>query len=378
MASNGTGLSGRSAVTFVDDSPDGCSPSHDAARLQPVRHVVGDSEAAPVCAGAALARVERDVDQVWCDSMQAPDRAMSPRLAELSHALPRTAMLRSLRLAAVALMVGLAAVAGGVQPAGAAGPRHGVIEGLFDVGGGHRLFLRCTGNGSPTVVMDASAGEDSSTWSDVEPLLARVTRVCVYDRAGLGRSDAPQPGPVARTSQTMVDELTTLLDVAHVSGPYVVVGHSIAGWNVHVFAREDGGDTVVGVVLIDATPPEFLAVYESFGFPIPPPEVSDDNLDGLDFHASAAQAMTAGPFPPVPLAVLTHGTPGDLGPLEEPWQQLQVAQSQLSPEGRLIVARKSGHYIQNDQPRLVFAAIVQVVARARHNEARGHADSAAG
>ena len=55
-----------------------------------------------------------------------------------------------------------------------------------------------------------------------------------------------------------------------------------------------------------------------------------------------------------------------------------MAQSQLSPEGRLIVARKSGHYIQNDQPRLVFAAIVQVVALARHNAARGHADSAAG
>ena len=253
-------------------------------------------------------------------------------------------------------MVGLAAVAGGVQPAGAAGPRHGVIEGLFDIGG-HRLYLRCTGRGSPTVVMDASAGEDSSTWSDVEPLLARVTRVCVYDRAGLGGSDDPEPGP--RTSQTMVAELTTLLRVAGVPGPYVVVGHSIAGWNVHVFAREDGGDTVVGVVLIDATPPEFLAVYESFGFPIPPPEVSEDNLDGLDFHASAAQALTAGPFPPVPLAVLTHGTPGDLGPLEEPWQQLQVAQSQLSPEGRLIVARKSGHYIHNDQPRLVFAAIVR-------------------
>ena len=224
--------------------------------------------------------------------------------------------------------------------------------------------------------MDASAGEDSSTWSDVEPLLARVTRVCVYDRAGLGGSDDPVPG--LRTSQTMVAELTTLLRVAGVPGPYVVVGRSIAGWNVHVFAREDRGDTVVGVVLIDATPPEILAVYESFGFPIPPPEVSEDNLDGLDFHASAARALTAGPFPPVPLAVLTHGTPGDLGPLEEPWQQLQVAQSRLSPEGRLIVARKSGHYIQNDQSRLVVAAIVQVVARARHNEARGHADSAAG
>jgi hypothetical protein len=98
----------------------------------------------------------------------------------------------------------------------------------------------------------------------------------------------------------------------------------------------------------------------------------------MDIRASAVQALTAGPFPPVPLIVLTHGPPGDLGPLEEIWQEMQVAQSQLSPRGRLIVARKSGHYIQNDQPRLVFAAIVQVVAMARHNAGPGRAASAAG
>jgi hypothetical protein len=283
-------------------------------------------------------------------------------------------MLQSLRLAAVALIVGFAAMMVGVQPVGAAPPRDSVIEGLFDVGG-YRLYLRCTGNGNPTVVMDAAAGEDSSTWSDVEPSLARVTRVCVYDRAALGRSD---PAPIPRTSQTMVDDLTTLLRVASVPGPYVLVGHSIAGFNVQVFAREDGGDTVVGVVLIDATPPEFIAVLDSIGYPIPPPEDTVNNPDGMDFRASAAQALTAGPFPPVPLIVLTHGPPGDLGPLEETWQEMQLAQSQLSPRGRLIVARKSGHYIQNDQPRLVFRAIVQVVAWSRHDAARGHAVSAAG
>jgi hypothetical protein len=289
-------------------------------------------------------------------------------------------MLRRLRLTVVALMVGLAAVMVGAQPAGAGAPQDSVIEGLFDVGG-YRLYLRCTGKahptkGSPTVVMDASAGEDSSTWSDVEPSLARVTRVCVYDRAGLGRSD---PAPIPRTSQTMVDDLTTLLRVAGVPGPYVLVGHSIAGFNVQVLTREDAGETVVGVVLIDATPPEFIALLESIDYPIPPPEDTVNNPDGMDIPASAAQALTAGPFPPVPLIVLTHGTPGDLGPLEEPWQEGQVAQSQLSPRGRLIVARKSGHYIQNDQPRLVFRAIVQVVAWSRHNNAAGgHAVSAAG
>ena len=86
---------------------------------------------------------------------------------------------------------------------------------------------------------------------------------------------------------------------------------------------------------------------------------SFDTGDGL------VRWSVLGDGPPV---VLTHGTPGDLGPpLEEIWQELQVAQSQLSPRGRLIVARKSGHHIHNDQPRLVFRAIVQVVAWSRHN-----------
>ena len=181
-----------------------------------------------------------------------------------------------------------------------------MVEGMFDVGG-YDLYLRCTGTGTPTVVMDASANEDSSTWADVEPSLASATRVCVYDRAGLGQSE---PGPVPRTSQTMVDDLTTLLHVADVPGPYVLVGHSIAGFNVHVFARQDGGDTVAGVVLIDATPPDIIAALDSVGAVIPPPSDTVENAEGQDLRASAAEALTAGAFPPVPLAVLTHGEPG--------------------------------------------------------------------
>jgi hypothetical protein len=91
MASNGTGFSGRSALTFVDDATDGSSPLGDVARLQLVRPVVDDSAAALVRAGAAMARVEREIDHLWRDSMQADDRAMSQRLAELSHALHRAA-----------------------------------------------------------------------------------------------------------------------------------------------------------------------------------------------------------------------------------------------------------------------------------------------
>jgi hypothetical protein len=93
MATNGTSFSGRSALTFVDDSTDGSSPAGDATRLQLTRHVVDDSAAALARASAAMSQVEREVDHLWRDSMQADDRALSQRFAELSHALHRAARL---------------------------------------------------------------------------------------------------------------------------------------------------------------------------------------------------------------------------------------------------------------------------------------------
>jgi alpha/beta hydrolase family protein len=244
----------------------------------------------------------------------------------------------------------------------AARRRDPVIEGLFDVGG-HRLYLRCSGRHGPTVVMDASLGADSTTWSDVEASIARHTRVCVYDRAGTGRSD---PGPLPRTSQMMIDDLTTLLRVAHVPGPYILVGHSIAGLNVQLLARQDGGQNVVGVVLVDATAPGLVAVFDSMG-QLPPPDDAVNNPEGIDLRVSAAQVVAAPPFPPVPLIVLTHGVPLEQ-PIEDIWQELQLEMSRLSPEGRLITAWRSGHYIQNDQPKLFIRAIVKVIAQARHND----------
>jgi hypothetical protein len=89
MTSNDTGFSGRSAFTSVDNPTDGSSRFGHAARLQLVRDVVGESEASLARARAAMARVEREIDQLWRDSMKAHDPAMSQRLAELSHALRR-------------------------------------------------------------------------------------------------------------------------------------------------------------------------------------------------------------------------------------------------------------------------------------------------
>ncbi|HZG67761.1 MAG TPA: alpha/beta hydrolase, partial [Herpetosiphonaceae bacterium] len=118
--------------------------------------------------------------------------------------------------------------------------------------GGYRLHINCVGAGSPTVVIDVGHGGWSASWSSwVQPEAARTTRVCTYDRAGMGWSE---PGPLPRTAKHFARELHTLLHNAYVPGPYVLVGHSLGGLSVRVFAHAYAND-VAGVVLIESMHP---------------------------------------------------------------------------------------------------------------------------
>jgi pimeloyl-ACP methyl ester carboxylesterase len=121
---------------------------------------------------------------------------------------------------------------------------------LVDVGG-HRLHLSCTGSGSPTVVLEPGQGGVSSDLAWIAPAVACGTRVCVYDRAGRGWSDAAE-GP-ADGARIAVD-LHTLLLRAGVPGPYVLAGHSFGGLYVQAFAAQFPDD-VAGLVLLDSTAP---------------------------------------------------------------------------------------------------------------------------
>jgi len=118
---------------------------------------------------------------------------------------------------------------------------------LVDVGG-YRLHLHCIGQGSPTVVLDTGLGAFSLDWGAVQPHIATSTRVCAYDRAGLGWSD---PGPTPRSPQQFVAELHALLTKGGVEGPYVLVAHSISGKTARLFASQHP-DEVAGMVLVDA------------------------------------------------------------------------------------------------------------------------------
>jgi pimeloyl-ACP methyl ester carboxylesterase len=120
---------------------------------------------------------------------------------------------------------------------------------LIDVGG-HRLNIRCTGSGSPTVVLEPGLGESASTMARwIAPNVARTTTVCAYDQAGHGRSDAAPAGGVDAAR-----DLHLLLQRAHVPGPYVLAGHSLGGMFVLSYAHRYPAQ-VAGVALLDSMHP---------------------------------------------------------------------------------------------------------------------------
>jgi pimeloyl-ACP methyl ester carboxylesterase len=112
---------------------------------------------------------------------------------------------------------------------------------------GFRLHLHCSGAGSPSIVLDAALGASSLSWSLVQPELAKLSRVCSYDRAGFGWSDA---GPMPRTAGRIADELRALLDRGGVPPPFLLVGHSFGGLVVQIFAQRFRSETA-GMVLVD-------------------------------------------------------------------------------------------------------------------------------
>jgi pimeloyl-ACP methyl ester carboxylesterase len=119
---------------------------------------------------------------------------------------------------------------------------------MVDVGG-HSLHINCVGQGSPTVVLDAGSGEWSAQWVRVQQEVSYTTRVCAYDRAGMGWSEM---GPEPRDARRISGELHTLLGKAGIEGPYVLVGHSFGGMYMQTYAARYP-DEVVGVALVDSS-----------------------------------------------------------------------------------------------------------------------------
>jgi pimeloyl-ACP methyl ester carboxylesterase len=136
---------------------------------------------------------------------------------------------------------------------------------LIDIGGGRRMHLICEGprDAGPTVLFEAGAFGFSADWGVVqERSVARGWRTCSYDRAGLGLSD---PGPEPRDGLAVVGDLEKLLNAAHEDGPFILVGHSMAGLYMWLYANRNP-DKIKGLVFVDATTPQVTETAKGRGF----------------------------------------------------------------------------------------------------------------
>jgi pimeloyl-ACP methyl ester carboxylesterase len=262
---------------------------------------------------------------------------------------------------------------------------------LVDIGG-YRLHLWCAGDGAPAVILDSGLGGTSAGWGFVQPDVARFTRVCSYDRAGMGYSD---PGPSPRTARRIASELAELLGRSGIGEPVVVVGASIAGFDVRVFAS-DYPERAAGLVLVDASHEDDVhevprmarfvpllattGVLRLFGVSfggrtdsLPPSvqpfaratrfraagyQAAADEI--IHIRESASEVRSSRRKLAIPVLVVTGARGAD-----ENWRRLQQDQASLSERGCLIVAEESGHVVEINQPEVVVEAIRTVVETVR-------------
>lgn len=117
--------------------------------------------------------------------------------------------------------------------------------------GGHQLHINCTGEGRPVVILEAPATGMSAAWGWVQPEVARHTRVCSYDRAGMGWSEA---GDAAYDPRNVPAQLHALLAGARLSAPYIMVGESLGAAFARMYVARYPGDVTAAVLIDDPTP----------------------------------------------------------------------------------------------------------------------------
>ncbi len=276
---------------------------------------------------------------------------------------------------------------------------------------GHAMRIDCSGSGSPVIVLDAGLGNDGLIWGRVQPALARTTRVCSYDRAGFGWSDALPP---PRDADHIAAELHGLLAAAQITGPVVLMGHSIAGIYMRDYATRYP-ENVAGLVFVDASTPlqNRNPAFQADGNPRSPSWIQSlrrqatfalgiprflgecsGNLPGFDPHAARLQAedqchdrsaavaaelesfdrsgeetVHTGPYGALPILIFSQDPARTVK--SEPkdvvmaWNQMQEDLKQLSTRSRRIIARGSTHYIQGKRADLIEREVPKFVEQIR-------------
>jgi pimeloyl-ACP methyl ester carboxylesterase len=276
------------------------------------------------------------------------------------------------------------------------------------------------------LLLESGRGDDFTVWGKVQPALSRVTRTCSYDRAGFGWSDS-QPG--ARDGVHIADQLHALLIKAGITAPVVLVGHSIGGIYVRMYASKFP-QKVAGLVLVDSSSPnplpsppfasamdehsnaEFMFVKAAVALGVARLMGQCDAIPkGLEAYAgwikgsacdypqldeyvreyratddSHRQGATTGPFGKLPILVLSQDpkwaipdflakrvTPKDWRWASTAHDREQEAFLKLSTNSRRVIATGSGHYIQYERPDVLIQETAVLIRQIRSDEpSAGH------
>ncbi len=288
---------------------------------------------------------------------------------------------------------------------------------LYSVNG-KAMHLYCTGDGSPTIVLEAGLGNDWLIWGKVQPALSKTTRVCSYDRIGVGWSEE-QPG--GRDSNSVADRLHALLSEAGVVAPLVLMGHSIGGLHIRAYTARFPRD-VAGLVLVDCVTPieaanvprELRALRHGtdrdmailkwqtfFGIPriqgecsqVAPgfehnatwlradsciPSQFDAILaEGAASEASGQETLGTGPFGDLPVLIISSDpslSPPSLPFSAEVLKRMGTVREagqedlkKLSTHSRRVIAEGSRHYIQMDRADLLNREVPVFIEEIREN-----------
>jgi pimeloyl-ACP methyl ester carboxylesterase len=322
----------------------------------------------------------------------------------------------------VIILVVLALIGAVYQSASAAADRRNYppIGELVDIGD-YSLHLNCTGEGSPTVILIAGAGNMYAHWDAVQTGASEFTRVCSYDRAGTGWSDYPASQP---DMNQHIEDLHALLQASGEPGPYILVGHSMGGIQSRMYYATYPED-VRGMVLVDSS---IEGQYEDLPSIIRESNRSASTIWGVcqtfapiglvriaglgqsyanafpDYSETAKKAITAtfnrtgncrgaawesgltvllesgdpSSLGDLPLIVLTRGqdemqaNPNQrfserqqeqFREVQRVWSEIQADLATISTNSEQIIAEESGHFIQESQPELVVDAIRQIIER---------------
>ena len=241
------------------------------------------------------------------------------------------------------------------------------LDGVVKITGDRGLYVRCTGTGTPTVIMEGGDEDTSDSYAFAEPAVSKVTRACVYDRANLGRSD-PAPGP--RGLAELVGDLEQLLRAARIPGPYVLVGTSGGGYITAGYAYAHPRH-VAGIVFVEVPAP----------FRNPPREIVEEtdpdnpaNVEKRDYLQVEKDAWNARKrIGDIPVTIITDEPSAETireapFPSERRGMRRNVADQKgwlvLSPRAKQIVVH-TGHAVEEEDPELVIDVILDVVKDAR-------------